>query len=102
MRADYTIGERDSLSVSYTIDNGNSMIPQADPLFASAEALRKPGGEHSRRRTCSRRAFLNTFDAPDFRGRRSIWIRCSLASFPASTSFVAGGGPGGDRDRTGA
>ena len=40
-------GERDSLSAAYTIDNGNSLIPQADPLFASYETLQSAGGQHA-------------------------------------------------------
>ncbi len=36
---------RDTLSAAYTIDDGNSIIPQVDPLFGSALALREPGGE---------------------------------------------------------
>ena len=39
-RLDYSIRDRDSLFVSYTIDDGNSLIPLADPLFASYTALR--------------------------------------------------------------
>src|SRR5205085_4940152 len=40
VRADYTLRDRDSLSVAYTIDDGNSLIPLADPLFGSFVSLR--------------------------------------------------------------
>ena len=40
MRADYAINDRDSLSAAYTIDDGNSVIPLSDPLFASGIGLR--------------------------------------------------------------
>src|SRR4051794_15370508 len=39
VRADYTIRERDSLSAAYTLDDGNSLIPLADPLFGSYSTL---------------------------------------------------------------
>ncbi len=35
-RLDYLIGHRDTLSGSYTIDDGTSLLPQPDPFFASA------------------------------------------------------------------
>ena len=40
MRGDYTFRTKDSFSASYTIDDGDSLIPQADPLFGSAVLLR--------------------------------------------------------------
>src|SRR5438270_1488996 len=40
VRADYTIRDRDSLSASYTVDDGSSLIPLADPLFGSGVRLR--------------------------------------------------------------
>ena len=64
---DYTLGNRDSLSAAYTIDDGNSLIPLADPLFASynaAHAGGQPAGdphlfaqhaEHGPRRLLARR-----------------------------------------------
>ena len=56
MRTDYIIGDRDTLSASYTIDDGNSLIPLADPLFASADTLRSQVASlqetHVSRRTC--------------------------------------------------
>ena len=35
-RLDYLLGARDTLSGSYTIDTGTSLLPQPDPFFASA------------------------------------------------------------------
>src|SRR5581483_2871936 len=40
VRMDYNLRQQDTVSVSYTVDNGNSVIPLGDPLFASALALR--------------------------------------------------------------
>src|SRR6204780_611964 len=39
-RTDYSISDRDSLTGAYTIDDGNSLIPQADLLFASYSLFR--------------------------------------------------------------
>ncbi len=39
LELDYILSHRDTLSVAYTIDDGTSMLPQADPLFASALAV---------------------------------------------------------------
>ena len=45
LRADYTLSDRDTLSAAYTIDDGNSLIPLADPLFASYRSAAQPGGQ---------------------------------------------------------
>ena len=42
---DYTTRERDSLSAAYTIDDGNSLIPLADPLFGSYGTPAHAGGQ---------------------------------------------------------
>ena len=34
-RSDYAISDRDTLTASYTIDNGTNLTPAGDPLFAS-------------------------------------------------------------------
>jgi hypothetical protein len=39
VRGDYTISGRDWFSAIYTIDDGNSLQPAADPLFASRTTL---------------------------------------------------------------
>ena len=40
LRTDYILSGRDTFSAAYTIDDGESTIPQSDPLFGSAETLR--------------------------------------------------------------
>ncbi len=40
LRSDYNLSDRDILSEAYTVDDGNSLVPLADPLFASASTLR--------------------------------------------------------------
>ena len=93
LRTDYIFSERDTFSAAYTIDNGDSLIPQSDPLFGAYETLQSqvaslewthvvsPDILNTSRFGFSRAAF--SFDAVD------------LASFPASTAFVTGDGPGG-------
>ncbi len=39
LRPDYVFSNRDMFSAAYTVDNGNSLIPLADPLFASYSTL---------------------------------------------------------------
>jgi hypothetical protein len=92
-RADYTIGGRDSLSLAYTIDNGNSVIPQADPLFASAEALASQVASIQETHVFSPRV-LNVATIGFSRAAFNLGS-VLLASFPANQSFVTGGGPGG-------
>jgi hypothetical protein len=92
-RADYTISQRDSLSLSYTLDNGNSTIPQADPLFASAEALQSQVASIRETHVVSPRV-LNTATVGFSRAEFNL-NPVSLAAFPSNESFVAGGGPGG-------
>src|SRR5262249_10268964 len=40
LKGDYNLRTQDSVSVSYTIDNGNNLSPLADPLFGNYIALR--------------------------------------------------------------
>ena len=93
MRADYTIRPKDSLSASYTIDDGDSLIPQADPLFGSAVLLRSQVASLHETHVFSPQ-ILNTFSA-GFSRAAFNYDSFPLASFPASLSFVTGAGPGG-------
>ncbi len=93
IRADYTIRTPDSLSVAYTIDQGNSLIPLADPLFASAEALGAQVASAQETHVFSPN-ILNTFTAGFSRAAFNL-DSALLATFPASDAFVTGGGPGG-------
>jgi hypothetical protein len=93
VRTDYTIGARDSLSGSYTIDDGDSLFPLADPLFGSDLVLRNQVGSIQETHIFSPQV-LNTFTAGYSRAAFN-YQSFPLASFPASTSFVQGGGPGG-------
>ena len=93
LRSDYTIGNRDTLSASYTIDRGNSLLPLADPLFASFLALGSQIASVQETHVFSPRV-LNTFTV-GFSRAAFNYDAAGVVSFPASTDFVTGVGPGG-------
>ena len=93
LRADYAISERDSLSAAYTLDDGYSLIPLADPLFGSTLALRSQVASVQETHILSPE-ILNTFNAGFSRAAYN-YDAVSLASFPSNLSFVSGDGPGG-------
>jgi hypothetical protein len=93
MRLDYALRDRDSLSASYTIDDGDSLIPLTDPLFASYTALRMQVASLQETHIFSP-SMLNTarlgFSRAGFNLDSTL-----LAQFPSSLDFVEGAGPGG-------
>jgi len=93
VRADHVIGDRDWLSISYTVDNGNSIIPQADPLFASAEALQSQVASVRETHVFSPYV-LNTATIGFSRAEFNLGS-LPLTAFPSNESFVTGEGPGG-------
>ena len=93
LRTDYIFSNRDTLSASYTIDDGNSLIPLADPLFGSYETLRSQVASVEETHVVSPE-ILNTFRA-GFSRAAFNYDSFPLASFPASLDFVTGLGPGG-------
>jgi len=93
LRTDYFLRERDSLSAAYTIDDGNSLIPLADPLFGSYTTLRMQVASLEETHVFSPQ-MLNTFRFGFSRAAFSL-DSSLLASFPSSLSFVTGEGPGG-------
>jgi hypothetical protein len=93
LRLDYAIGARDSLSGSYTIDDGDSLVPLADPLFASYSTLRMQVASLEETHIFSP-DLLNTARAGFSRAGYSL-DSTPLAQFPSSLDFVAGEGPGG-------
>jgi hypothetical protein len=92
-RADYTISNRDSLSATYTIDDGNSLIPLADPLFGSYSTVRMQVASLQETHIVSPQ-ILNTFRVGLSRAGFAL-DSSLLASFSPNLSFVTGGGPGG-------
>jgi carboxypeptidase family protein len=93
LRGDYAIGPQDSLSVAYTLDDGTSLIPLADPLFASNEVLRSQVASLQETHVFSP-GLLNTFRT-GFSRAAFDYNSYSLKTLPASLDFVSGAGPGG-------
>lgn len=93
LRTDYVLRDRDTVSAVYTIDDGDSLIPLADPLFASQTYLRMQVASLEETHVVSPE-ILNTLRAGYSRAAFNL-DSALLASFPASLSFVNGAGPGG-------
>ena len=91
-RADYNIGVRDRLSGSYTVDQGHSVIPLPDPLFAAALRLGAQVASLEETHVLSP-SMLNTFRA-GFSRAAFNYDSAKLAMFPAGLSFVKGADPG--------
>jgi hypothetical protein len=93
LRADYNLSDRDSISGAYTIDDGTSIIPQADPLFGSANGLRNQVASAQDVHILSPNS-INTLRV-GFSRAAFNYDSYPLTNFPADLSFVTGGGPGG-------
>jgi len=93
LRTDYLARDRDTVSAVYTIDDGDSLIPLSDPLFASRTGLRMQVASLEETHVFSPN-ILNTFRAGYSRAAFNL-DSALLASFPATLSFVSGAGPGG-------
>jgi hypothetical protein len=92
LRGDYNWRDQDRFSASYTIDDGHSVIPLADPLFASALHLSEQVASLEETHVFSP-SILNTFRA-GFSRAGFAFNSDNLTSFPASLSFVEGAQPG--------
>ena len=93
LRADYNLSSKDTLSGSYTIDDGTSLVPLADPLFASASTLRMQVLSLQETHVFSPN-ILNTLRGGFSRAGFSL-ESALLGSFSPSLDFVTGAGPGG-------
>jgi Carboxypeptidase regulatory-like domain len=93
VRSDYVPREQDTVSVAYTIDDGNSLTPLGDPLFGSALNLRSQVASIQEVHVLSPKA-LNTFRV-GFSRAAFDYTSFSLVQFPSNLSFVAGNGVGG-------
>ena len=93
LRSDYNLSDRDSVSGSYTIDDGTSLIPLSDPQFASANALGMQVASVQETHIVSPR-MLNTFRAGFSRAAFALDSDL-LGTFPTGTEFVSGAGQGG-------
>ena len=92
-RTDYLKASRDSLSATYTVDDGNSLTPLADPLFASTLRLRSQVASLEETHIFSPQ-LLNVFRVGLSRAAFN-YDSSPLAAFPANLSFVSGRSPGG-------
>ncbi len=91
---DYNLAKDDTLTGAYTIDDGTSLIPLADPLFASFTPLRMQVASLNETHIFSP-ASSEYGRRSDFPAHRSRWIPCCSPAIPANLSFVQGLGPGG-------
>ena len=92
VRADYNVRDQDRLFLSYMVDQGNSIIPLVDPLFASGLRLGAQVASIEETHVISP-TILNTFRVGFSRGAFN-YDAASYAPFPAGTNFVQGGQPG--------
>lgn len=92
-RADYEISDRDTLSAGFTIDDGDSLTPLADPLFGSTLTLRNQVGSVEETHIFTP-GLLNTFRF-GFSRAAFNFDPASFASFGPELEFVSGQGPGG-------
>jgi hypothetical protein len=93
LRGDYILRARDTLSAAYTIDDGDSLFPLADPLFGSDLMLRLQVGSLQETHVFSPQ-LLNTLRVGFSRAAFNYGSH-PLVSFPDNLSFVSGAGPGG-------
>ena len=93
LRGDYLGSTRDTVSTAYTVDDGNNLLPLADPLFGSNVTLRSQVASVQEIHVFS--PFVaNTFTA-GFSRAAFNYDSFPLMAFPANLSFVTGAGPGG-------
>ena len=93
MRSDYVKSDSDTVSAAYTIDDGDNVLPLADPLFGSNVTLRSQVASLQETHIFSPNV-LNTFTAGYSRAAFN-YNSFPLEAFPADLSFVTGGDPGG-------
>ena len=93
LRTDYNISDHDTFTGAYTIDDGNSLLPLADPLFASYTPLRMQVLSLNETHVFSPE-MLNTATIGFSRASFAL-ASVPPANFPAGLSFVTGEGPGG-------
>ena len=94
LRADYILSDRDTFSGAYTIDDGTGLIPLADPLLASALALRSQVISLQDTHILSPRV-LNVFIAGFSRASFANDSAPQASFAPGAGPFVQGRGPGG-------
>jgi len=93
LRLDYNLAKDDTLTGAYTIDDGTSLIPLADPLFASFTPLRMQVASLNETHIFSP-AVLNSATLGFSRASFAL-DSVLLTTIPGNLSFVQGLGPGG-------
>ncbi len=93
LRSDYILGSRDFLAGAYTIDDGDSLIPLADPLFGSYVTLRSQVASLQETHIISPH-ILNSFEA-GFSRAAFGYDSFPLTTFSPDLAFVTDKGPGG-------
>ncbi len=93
MRSDYVKSDRDTVSAAYTIDDGDNLLPLADPLFGSNVTLRSQVASLQETHIFSP-TVLNTFTA-GFSRAAFAYDSFPFTAFPSNLSFVTGSDPGG-------
>ena len=93
LKLDYLLGRRDTLSAAYTNDDGNSVVPQADPLFASALSVGSQVVSLQETHIFSSNV-VNLFTA-GFSRAAFANDSAPYVTIPSDLSFVQGRGPGG-------
>jgi hypothetical protein len=93
VRSDYVESDKDTLSAAYTIDDGDNLMPMADPLFDSNVTLRSQVASLEETHIFSP-TVLNTFTA-GFSRAAFGYDSFPLTAFPSDLSFVTGADPGG-------
>lgn len=93
VRGDYNLGANDILTASYTIDDGDAIIPMPDPLFGSNARLRAQVLSLQSTHIFSPR-IVNTFRA-GFSRAGFNFDAVEFQQFPANLSFVSGQQIGG-------
>jgi hypothetical protein len=93
LKGDYSLRKADSLSVAYTIDDGNNLSPLPDPLFANYLTLRSQVASIRETHIVSPH-MVNTFSTGLSRAAFALDSSMSV-NFSPTLSFVTGQGPGG-------
>ena len=91
-RFDQNFSTRDSLSAVYTVDDGYSLTPMADPTYAGIVTLRSQVATVQETHIFSPQ-IINTFTAGFSRGGFN-YLSPPIVSLPPGLSFVAGKPPG--------
>ncbi len=93
LRSDYSL-ERDTISAAYTIDDGNTLEPLADPLFGSYVTLCAQVASLQEVHVFSPQV-VNTFIAGFSRAAFGYNSSPLEPSVPSNLSFLSGAAPGG-------